>query len=134
TLREVRFLAMAELWKNRVLRFFLVGTKQIPVERASMGAVDSLQAAERALRDGECVCIFPEGVISDDLELMPGKTGVARLAAISGVPVMPVGLWGSQRTHAKGRKARLRPGTAPRIVVGVPVVVAPAADPVAATK
>jgi 1-acyl-sn-glycerol-3-phosphate acyltransferase len=134
TRRKVRFLAMAELWKIRVLRFFLVGTKQIPVERASMGAVDSLQSAEQALRDGECVCIFPEGVISDDLELMPGKTGVARLAANSGVSVTPVGLWGSQRIHAKGRKVRLRLGTALCIVVGEPVVVGPGDDPVDATN
>src|SRR5581483_2778817 len=42
THRKVRFLAMAELWKNRFLRFFLVHTKQIPVTRASFSAADSL--------------------------------------------------------------------------------------------
>jgi 1-acyl-sn-glycerol-3-phosphate acyltransferase len=134
TRRKVRFLAMAELWNNRVLRFFMVGTKQIPVERATTGAGDSLHAATQALRDGECVCIFPEGVISDDLELMPGKTGVARLAAMTGIPVTPVGLWGSQRVHAKGRKVRLRLGTALCIVVGEPVAIAPDDDPVDATN
>jgi 1-acyl-sn-glycerol-3-phosphate acyltransferase len=134
TRRKVRFLAMAELWKITVLRFFLVGTKQIPVERAGLGAIASLQPAERALGEGECVCIFPEGVISEDLELMPGKTGIARLAAMSGVPVTPVGLWGTQRIHAKGRKVRLRLGVAICIVVGEPVVVTRDDDAIEATN
>jgi 1-acyl-sn-glycerol-3-phosphate acyltransferase len=133
TRRKIRFLAMAELWKIPVLRFFLDGTKQIPVERASMDAVTTLRPACDALAGGECVCIFPEGVISDDLELMPGKTGVARLAAMSGVAVTPVGLWGSQRVHAKGRRVRLPLGTALAIVVGEPVAVAADDDPVDAT-
>lgn len=134
TRRKMRFLAMAELWRNRVLRFFLDGTKQIPVSRASMDAVSSLAPALRALEDGECVCVFPEGVISDDLELMPGKTGIARLAATSGVPVTPVGLWGTQRVHAKGRGVHLRLGTALCIAVGEPVFVAPDDDAADATN
>jgi 1-acyl-sn-glycerol-3-phosphate acyltransferase len=134
TRRKVRFLAMEELWRNPVLRFFLDGTRQIPVARASLDAVTSLRPAEDALAAGECVCIFPEGVISDDLELTLGKTGVARLARASGVPVTPVGLWGTQRVHAKGRRIRLRPGTAICIVVGEPVAVCPDDDAVAATN
>lgn len=133
TRRKVRFLAMAELWNLWWLRFFLVHTKQIPVERASSGAVGSLEPAARALRLGECVAIFPEGEISEDLELMPGKTGVARIAATSGTPVTPVGVWGSQRVHAKGRKRRIPLGTAITIVVGEPVTIASDEDPFVAT-
>src|SRR5262245_29518787 len=125
---------MAELWRNPVLRFFLDGTQQIPVARTSLDAMTSLRPAEDALAAGECVCIFPEGVISDDLELAQGKTGVARLAQASGVPVTPVGLWGTQRVHAKGRGIRLHPGTAICIVVGEPVVVRPDDDRVDATN
>jgi 1-acyl-sn-glycerol-3-phosphate acyltransferase len=134
TRRKVRFLAMAELWRNPVLGFFLDGTRQIPVARASLDAVTSLRPAEDALAAGECVCIFPEGVISDDLELTQGKTGVARLARTTGVPVTPVALWGTQRVHAKGRRIRLRPGTAICIVVGEPVEVRPDDDTVDATN
>jgi len=133
TRRKVRFLAMAELWSTPVLRFFLVHTHQIPVDRASSGALASLDAAARALDDGECVAMFPEGEISTDLELMPGKTGVARLAATSGVPVTPVGVWGSQRVHAKGRKPRAPWGTAISIVVGEPIPVRPDDDVFVAT-
>jgi 1-acyl-sn-glycerol-3-phosphate acyltransferase len=125
THRKVRFLAMAELWENPALRFFLVHTRQIPVDRASVGALGSLESAAGALRDGECVAVFPEGEISEDLELMPGKTGIARLAASTGVPVTPMGVWGTQRVHAKGRPTKIPAGTALTIVVGAPITVAP---------
>jgi 1-acyl-sn-glycerol-3-phosphate acyltransferase len=133
TRRKVRFLAMSELWNTPVLRFFLVHTHQIPVDRASSGALASLDAAARALDEGECVAMFPEGEISTDLELMPGKTGVARLAASSGIPVTPVGVWGSQRVHAKGRPPKMPWGTALSIVVGPPITVAADEDVFVAT-
>jgi 1-acyl-sn-glycerol-3-phosphate acyltransferase len=115
---------MAELWNTPVLRFFLEHTHQIPVDRASAGALGSLDAAATALGAGECVAVFPEGGISTDLELMPGKSGIARLAATTGVPVTPMGVWGSQRVHAKGRKPRVPWGIALSIVVGPPITVA----------
>ena len=126
--RKARFLAKAELWNVRGLRFFLVHTHQIPVPRETTAASGSLAAAAAALRAGQCVCIFPEGTISDDLEPMPGKTGVARLAALSGVPVTPVGLWGVHRIYTLGRKPRWRTGIAESIVVGEPVAVGPGDD------
>jgi 1-acyl-sn-glycerol-3-phosphate acyltransferase len=134
TRRKIRFLAMAELWHIRVLKFFLVHTHQIPVARASIGAVASLQPAETALREGACVCIFPEGEISDNLELQPGKTGIARLAALTGVPVTPVGVWGTQRVHAKGRGFRFPFGVAISLVVGQPVAIARDDDLIDATN
>jgi 1-acyl-sn-glycerol-3-phosphate acyltransferase len=77
--------------------------------------------------------VFPEGTISLDLEPMVGKTGTARLAAASGVPVTPVGLWGAQRILFKGRKPRWRWGIAETVVVGDPVRVRPDDDIPAAT-
>lgn len=133
THRKIRFLAMAELWQSRLLHFFLVHTKQIPVARESSLAGGSLANAARALRDGECVCIFPEGGISADLEPMAAKTGVARLAASSGVPVTPVGTWGGHRLYTKGRPRRLRPGVAITVVAGPPVVVTATDDVFEAT-
>ncbi len=121
THRKVRFLAMAELWDSRFLRFFLVHTKQIPVARESAAAAGSLLHAARALENGEFVAVYPEGAVSPDLEPMPGKTGIARLAVLGGVPVTPVGVWGTQRLWPKGRKRRLRPGVGISIAVGEPV-------------
>jgi 1-acyl-sn-glycerol-3-phosphate acyltransferase len=128
THRKVRFLAMAELWNLRFLRFFLVHTHQIPVPRGTTGAGSSLTHAIAALERGECLGIYPEGGISEDLEPMPGKTGVARLAAVTGAPVVPVGVWGGQRLYPKGRKRRLRPRTGVSIIAGPPLLVGPNED------
>jgi 1-acyl-sn-glycerol-3-phosphate acyltransferase len=134
THRHVRFLAMAELWEQPVLRFFLVHTKQIPVARETAGAAGSLVPAARALNGGEFLAVYPEGGVSEDLEPMPGKTGVARLAAKTGVPVTPVGVWGMQRLWPrKPRKRRLRVGVGVSIAVGEPIPVGPDDDVFEAT-
>jgi 1-acyl-sn-glycerol-3-phosphate acyltransferase len=126
--RRVRFLAKAELFDKRGLGWALRQIRQIPVQRNTADAAASLDAAVAALERGECVAVFPEGTISLDLEPMPGKTGVARLAGLTGVPVTPVGLWGAQRILFKGRKPRWRRGVAETVVVGDPVKVGPDDD------
>ena len=126
--RRVRFLAKAELFDKQPLAFLLRQIHQIPVVRNSTSAAGSLELAVDALRRGECVAIFPEGTISLDLEPMAGKSGTARLAAQSGVPVTPVGLWGAHRTLFKGRKPHWRWGVAETAVVGRPVRVASGED------
>jgi len=126
--RKARFLAKSELFDKRGLGWALRRIRQIPVARNTAEAAGSLDAAVAALQSGECVCVFPEGTISLDLEPMAGKTGTARLAAASGVPVTPVGLWGAQRILYKGRKPRWRAGIAETVVVGEQVRVAPDED------
>jgi 1-acyl-sn-glycerol-3-phosphate acyltransferase len=126
--RHVRFLAMAELWDVRFLRFFLVHTHQIPVPRNSAAAAGSLVHAIEALENDQVVAVYPEGGVSVDLEPQPGKTGIARLAAQSGVPVRPVGVWGAHRLWPKGRKRRLRPGVGITVAVGEPIAVGPDED------
>jgi 1-acyl-sn-glycerol-3-phosphate acyltransferase len=123
--RHVRYLAKAELFDKRVLGSALRAVHQIPVQRGSTAAADSLVAAVDALRAGECITVFPEGTISLDLEPMAGKSGTARLARASGVPVTPVGLWGTQRILFKGRKPHWRWGIAQTAVIGEPVSVGP---------
>jgi 1-acyl-sn-glycerol-3-phosphate acyltransferase len=131
--RKVRFLAKAELFEKPVLGPLLKSAGQIPVRRGSADAASSLDAAVDALRRGECVTVFPEGTISLDLEPMVGKSGTARLAQESGVPVTPVGLWGAHRIMFKGRKPEWRAGVAETIVVGAPMHIAPDEDVHAAT-
>ena len=126
--RRVRFLAKRELFDKFGVGFVLRHMHQIPVARNTAEAAGSLDAAIAALGSGECVCVFPEGTISLDLEPMAGKTGTARLAAASGIPVTPVGLWGAQRLMFKGRKPRWRSGVAEVVVVGDPVPIAPEDD------
>ena len=119
--RRVRFLAKAELFEHRIMAAGLRRMGQIPVERGAADAT-ALDDAAAALRNGQCVHVFPEGTISDDLDPMAGKTGLARLAKAAGVDVMTVGLWGTQRIiPPKGRKPeRFRtPITALRRVRGI---------------
>ena len=131
--RKVRFLAKAELFDKPVLGAALKSAGQIPVRRGSADASSSLDAAVDALRRGECVTVFPEGTISLDLDPMVGKSGTARLAQESGVPVTPVGLWGMHRVMFKGRKPNWRAGVAETVVVGEPMHVAADEDVHAAT-
>ena len=119
--RRVRFLAKAELFDKQPLGAILRSGGQIPVLRGSTAAAGSLDAAVDALHRGECMAVFPEGTISLDLEPMVGKSGTARLAALAGVPVWPIGLWGAHRILFKGRKPRWRWGVAEVVVVGDPI-------------
>ncbi|MCZ7527047.1 MAG: 1-acyl-sn-glycerol-3-phosphate acyltransferase [Acidimicrobiia bacterium] len=123
--RRVRFLAKAELFEKRPLGALLRGAHQIPVLRNSPSAAGSLQAAVDAVRAGECVAIFPEGTISLDLDPMAGKSGTARLAQATGVPVTPVGLWGTHRILFKGRDPEWRWGVPQTAVVGPPLRIRP---------
>jgi len=108
--RIPRFLIKSSVFSWPIVGRTMTGAGQIPVYRSSGHAADSLRAAEQALRDGECVIIYPEGTITDDPDYWPmqAKTGVARLAlACPDIPVIPVGQWGAQRTL--GRRGRFRP-------------------------
>jgi 1-acyl-sn-glycerol-3-phosphate acyltransferase len=132
--RRVRFLTKAELFDKKPLGFLLRQIHQIPVVRHSPSAAGSLERAVQALARGECVAIFPEGTISLDLEPMAGKSGTARLAAQSGVPVTPVGLWGAHRIMFKGRKPNWRWGVAESVVVGPRLRMDPEEDVIDATN
>ena len=69
----------------------------IRVDRNTAQAADALPAAAQALRDGALVLVYPEGRIGLDPWMWPerGKTGVARMAALSGAPVLPIAQWGA---------------------------------------
>jgi NTE family protein len=121
--RRVRFLAMAELFRSPVSRALLHGLGHIPVARKTGSARSSLTAALTRLGWGECVGIFPEGGLSRDLEPRAGQTGAARLAAWSGVPVVPIGLWGTQRVMAPGHKRNLRVSLPLAVSIGPPLFV-----------
>jgi 1-acyl-sn-glycerol-3-phosphate acyltransferase len=122
--RLPRYLAKSELFRNKVLGFFLRSAGQIPVERLSRNAVGAYDAAVAAIRAGECVVVYPEGTITRDPDLWPmtGKSGAARIALETGCPVIPVGQWGAHRILGPYAK---RPDLFPRksieMLVGDPV-------------
>jgi 1-acyl-sn-glycerol-3-phosphate acyltransferase len=95
------------------------------VRRGRADAADALAAAVDALVRGECVGVFPEGTISEDLEPMVAKSGTARLTRRADVPITPVGLWGTHRILTKGRKPHWQWGVPQVAVVGPPIVPGP---------
>ncbi|WP_214108397.1 lysophospholipid acyltransferase family protein [Acrocarpospora catenulata] len=117
-------LAKAGLFRVPVLGYLVRELRAIPVERNSSAATDSLAVAERRLREGSCVLFYPEGTITRDPDLWPmaGKTGVARLALMTGAPVIPIAHWGAQELLPYGQtRPRLFPRKTFRVLAGPPV-------------
>lgn len=96
----VRIMAKAELFKVPLLGRALKATGQIPVNRSkNKNSTAVLSSARKALMDGECIAIFPEGTLTKDPQRWPmkAKTGAARLALQTRVPVIPVAQWGAHK-------------------------------------
>jgi 1-acyl-sn-glycerol-3-phosphate acyltransferase len=110
--RQARFLAKSELFDKRWLGWILRNAGQIPVYRETRDAGQALVEAVAAMRDGAAVVIYPEGTTTrnPDFSPMKAKSGVARLAALTGAPVVPVGIWGAQVLFARGKIGPFRRG------------------------
>ena len=122
--RWPQFLGKAGVFRLPVVGAVLHRIRQIPVERGSTDAARSLDQAIAALRDGGCVIIYPEGTTTREPQLWPmrGKTGVARLALLTGAPVVPVAMWGPQEVHNPvTHRFSLRPRTPVSVAAGAPV-------------
>lgn len=106
--RAVRFLAKKEVTDAPVIGPVVKAMGTIRVDRGS-GSEAPLHAAEEALAGGEIVVILPQGTIPRGVEffdpVLHGRPGAARLATRSRVPVVPVGIWGTEAVWP--RAARL---------------------------
>jgi 1-acyl-sn-glycerol-3-phosphate acyltransferase len=120
--RRITFLAKAEYFTGRGLkglfsRLFFSAAGCVPIDRASGSAAEAaLLTGARVLREGQLLGIYPEGTRSPDGRLYRGKTGVARLALETGVPVFPVAMLNTDKVQPIGRlipnilKVRMRVG------------------------
>ena len=115
------FLIKSSVFNVKVIGPFLRKLGQLPVYRNRNDAALVLKQAEDALRDGQCLIVYPEGTASRDPDLWPmvGKTGAARLALKTGVPVIPIAQWGAHEVLPDGTtKPRLWPRKRARLVAG----------------
>jgi 1-acyl-sn-glycerol-3-phosphate acyltransferase len=118
--RLVRFMAKESIFTNRVAGPLMRGMHHICVDR-SAGA-ESFAVALSMLRAGEVVGVFPEATISRSFQPKEFKTGAARLAQEAGVPLIPLGLWGTQRLMTYDERSSLKQRGVPiAIRVGPPV-------------
>jgi 1-acyl-sn-glycerol-3-phosphate acyltransferase len=127
--RRSRFLAKSELFEDKRIAWVLKGAGQIEVRRGTKDAPMALDHALAALERGELIVVFPEGTVTTDPDLRPGKakTGMARLALRAKVPVIPAALWGTANIWPKGYAKQWRPGQDVLARVGEPL--APEGDP-----
>ena len=108
--RPVTYLAKKQLFAIPVLGPIIAGLGAYPLDREA-GGVAAVRAALRALKEGRCVGIFPEGTrnLRGDA---PEKGGAALLAALSGAPVVPAAIAGTRG---------VRPFRSIRVIYGEPL-------------
>lgn len=130
--RRIIFLAKSEYFTTPGLkgawnRFFFSQTGQVPIDRSGADAADdAMNTGVRILNEGKLLGVFVEGTRSPDGRLYRGKTGAARMAMRAGVPIIPIGLIGTDKALPLDKKI-LRPAKI-RIKIGEPLDLTPWKD------
>jgi putative phosphoserine phosphatase / 1-acylglycerol-3-phosphate O-acyltransferase len=138
--RPVRFMGKQELFDAPVVGQLARALGGIPVDRDSAPG-ESMARATAALAAGEAVFVLPQGTIPRGEAffdpVLRGKTGAARLSAATGAPVVPIGVWGTERVWPRSSKVPNVAAVAhpPRVTVTVgPPFTVGGADAVADTE
>ena len=107
TERTVRFLGKKEVFDAPVLGQIAAAMGGIRVDRGT-GSDEPLQAAAEALANGDLVAVMPQGTIPRGKAfyrpVLKGRWGAARLAALSKAPVIPIGLWGTEKVWPRSAR------------------------------
>ncbi|MEU2063531.1 lysophospholipid acyltransferase family protein [Streptomyces sp. NPDC013455] len=109
TKRQVFFIGKDEYvtgkgLKGRLMAWFFTGVGMIPVDRdGASGGVAALMTGRRILEEGRIFGIYPEGTRSPDGRLYRGRTGIARLTLMTGAPVVPFAMIGTDKLQPGGR-------------------------------
>lgn len=122
--RAPRFLGKASVFKVPFIGKIIAGSGQVPVERETADASFALRHAVAFLEAGHCLGVYPEGTLTRDADTWPmkAKTGIARLAIMTQVPVIPCAQWGAQEilpTYSK--RLKLFPRTKVSVWAGAPL-------------
>ncbi|CCK31396.1 1-acylglycerol-3-phosphate O-acyltransferase [Streptomyces davaonensis JCM 4913] len=106
--RQVFFIGKDEYvtgkgFKGRLMAWFFTGVGMIPVDRdGGRGGVAALMTGRRVLEEGKLFGIYPEGTRSPDGRLYRGRTGIARLTLMTGAPVVPFAMIGTDKIQPGG--------------------------------
>jgi 1-acyl-sn-glycerol-3-phosphate acyltransferase len=119
THRRIRFMGKDTLWKYRWSAALFTSLGAFPVHRGTADR-EALRVCEAAVRAGEPVVLFPEGTRQSGPTVKPLFEGAAFVAARAGVPILPVGIGGSEWAMPKGQR-RILPVKVV-MVVGPPIV------------
>jgi glycerol-3-phosphate dehydrogenase (NAD(P)+) len=103
--RPMYYVAKKELFRHRLIAWFLNSLGAFPVDRGA-GDADTIETAKAILARGDIVLIFPEGTRTRPGALGKPHKGVGRLALETGAPVVPLAVIG---TEAVRRGWRIRP-------------------------
>ncbi|MER7396013.1 lysophospholipid acyltransferase family protein [Streptomyces sp. NPDC000151] len=107
--RQVYFIAKDDYVKGkgvkgRLMAWFFTTAGMIPVDRdGGHGGVAALMTGRRVLEEGKVFGIYPEGTRSPDGRLYRGRTGIARLTLMTGAPVVPFALVGTDKVQPGGK-------------------------------
>ncbi len=124
--QQVHYIAKAEYFtgsglKGRLMAWFFTGVGAVPVDRSGgRASVAVIDTGLRTLSEGKLFGIYPEGTRSPDGRLHRGRTGVARLALAGRVPVIPVGVVGTDLVQPNGRLG-WKLGPRPEVRFGAPL-------------
>ncbi|MDD1793007.1 MFS transporter [Enterovibrio sp. ZSDZ42] len=104
--RPIRFVMDEDYYHLPVLHYFFKASRVIPIKLSSGSIRSALNQIKEQLEEGELVCIFPEGQLTSDGEMIPFKRGIDLILKQTPVPVIPIalkGLWGSYFSREGGR-------------------------------
>jgi len=129
--RAPHFLAKEGLFRTPIVGPVLLACGQIPVFRSGRNNTDPMQSAYDVLNAGHIIGIFPEGTLTREPDQWPmwARTGAIRLSLETGVPIIPVGQWGTEAVmETYSSKIRPKPWHKVRIVIGKPISMDPYKD------
>ena len=111
--RKVRYMAKEQLFRFRVLGYFMRGLGAFPVHRGRPD-MKAFRQAEQVLAQGSTLVVFPEGTRSRSGQIGHAFSGPTLIALRSGVPILPVGITGTEKLeHVTGLLSR------PRVTVNI---------------
>jgi 1-acyl-sn-glycerol-3-phosphate acyltransferase len=118
TKRRMRFMGADKYWKNKAFGRLLTALGGFPVTRGTADR-EALKRCIAVLEGGEPLVLFPEGERKSGPLVAPLFDGATYVAVKAGVPIVPIGIGGSERAMPKGAKF-IRPRKV-HVVVGKPI-------------